>query len=82
MGERDLPTELVESGKHFCKNGLHKIFLGSAPRQMRPDNLYDQRVQMLHQTPGGVFVSIAHPRDAGLNVQLRLVHAANLSNTS
>jgi hypothetical protein len=37
---------------------------------------------MLHQTPGGVFVSIAHPRDAGLNVQLRLVHAANLSNTS
>lgn len=32
-------------------------------------------MQVLQENPGGVLVPFAHPRDAGLDVQLRFVHA-------
>lgn len=74
--EGDLPPELVESGKHFGEHGLHEILFGGPAGQVGPHDLDDEWVQVLHQTPGGVFIPIAHPRDAGFNVELRFVHVA------
>lgn len=72
----DFPPELVESGKHFGEYGLHEILFGGPAGKVGPHDLDDEWVQVLHQTPGGVFIPIAHPRDAGFNVQLRFVHVA------
>ena len=73
MLERHFAPILRGVGEHFHKNLLRQVFLVERPGQMRPDDLDDERVEMLDECAGGVLITLAHARQANRDIQAGLL---------
>ena len=60
-------------GEHLHKYLLRQIFLVQRSWQVRPDDLDDERVEMLDQRAGGVLITLAHARQAHRDIQAGLL---------
>lgn len=60
VGEGNGPLVLCQPRKHLQENLLAEVFLGHAPRQVRPHDADNQRVQVLHQLPRRLLVPSTH----------------------
>jgi hypothetical protein len=60
--------------EHFHKYGLNQVLFAGSPRTVRAHKLKHERIQMVQQEPGSLFISLARALQASRHIESGFHH--------